>query len=193
MRAFVVEADLVVGEEIVPLAGQAHVVVAIEPDLARPPGDARAERRDRGPLRRLRLLAAERAAHAAHFDGDRGVRDVQHLGDQVLHLARMLRRGMDQHVAVLARNGERDLAFEIEVLLPADAQPALHALRARGERGRAVVLAEGVVGQDVHARRRARHRPRCTACRPRPRPWRASPRGAPRSRVCATTANTTWP
>ena len=45
-------------------------------------------------------------------------------GDDVLHLARMLGRGMDQHV-VLARNGERDLAFEIEMLLPADAQRRL--------------------------------------------------------------------
>ena len=144
-----VEPDLVVGEEIVPLAGQAHVVVAIEPDLARPPGDARGERRNGGPLRGLRLLAAERAAHAAHLDGDRRVRHVQHLGDQVLAFARMLRRDMHQHVAVLARNGERHLAFEIEVFLAADAQLSLDAPRARLERGGAVVLAERVVGQDV--------------------------------------------
>ena len=82
---FVVEADLVVGAEIVPLAGHDHVVVAVEPQLARPPGHARGERRDRGPLRRLGLLAAEGAAHAAHFDRDRGVRNVEHLGDQVLN------------------------------------------------------------------------------------------------------------
>jgi len=58
---------------------------------------------------------------------------------------------VDQHVAVLARNGERHLAFEIEVLLPADPQPALAALRACGEGRFAVVLAERVVGQHVGA------------------------------------------
>ena len=144
-----VDADLVVGQEIVPLAGEIHVVVAIEPDLAGPAGNARAECRDRGPLRGLRLLAAERAAHAAHLHRHIADRHVEHVGNEMLHLARMLRRGVDQHVAVLTRDGERHLAFEIKVLLPADAQPAFHAIGAFGERGGAVVLAEGVVGQDV--------------------------------------------
>ena len=54
----------------------------------------------------------------------------EHVGDEVLHLARMLGRGMDQHVAVLAGDGERHLAFEIEMLLPADAQLAVHAAAA---------------------------------------------------------------
>ena len=56
---------------------------------------------------------------------------------------------MDQHVAVLARNGERDLPLEIEMLLPADTQSALRAMGALGKRSRAVVLAERVVRQDV--------------------------------------------
>ena len=82
------------------------------------------------------------------------VRHVQHLRDEVLHLARMLGRGMDQHVAVLARDGERHLAFEIEMLLPADAQPCpSRGCGARRERGGAVVLAEGVVRQDVRVGR----------------------------------------
>ena len=71
-----VEADRVVRDEIVALAGEAHVVVAVEADLARLAGHARAERRDRGPLRSLRFLAAERAAHAAHLDRDRARREA---------------------------------------------------------------------------------------------------------------------
>ena len=81
-------------------------------------------------------LPPKRAAHAPHLDRHRAVRDVEHVGDEVLHLARMLGRGMDEHVAVLARNGERDLAFEIEMLLPADAQRAGDAVRRGGERVR---------------------------------------------------------
>ena len=131
------------------LAGQAHVVIAIEPDFARPAGEARAERRDCGPLRGLRLLAAECAAHAPHLDRHGDVRHFENLGDEMLHLARVLGRAIDLHVAVFARNGERDLAFEIEMLLAADAQPAFDALFGLCERGGAVVLAERIVRQNV--------------------------------------------
>ena len=58
--AVVVEADIVVDAEIVPLAGQDHVVVAVEPQLHRPPGLLRQQRRDDGDQRGLRFLAAER-------------------------------------------------------------------------------------------------------------------------------------
>src|SRR5262249_46814781 len=69
--AAVVEADVVVDLELVALAGDAHVVVTIEPDLARPAGFPRRQRRDDGKQVRLRLLAAERTAHATdiHRDG----------------------------------------------------------------------------------------------------------------------------
>ena len=120
-----VEADPPVAAEVVALAGEDEIVVAVEPQLAGPAGDARGERRDGRPLRRLALLAAEAAAHAAGLAGDVGVRDAEHAGDDMLHLGRMLRRGIDVDVAVLARDGERDLALEIEMLLPADAELAL--------------------------------------------------------------------
>ena len=144
-----VEAHLVVGDEVVAFPRQAHVVVAIEPDLARLAGEARAECRNRRPLRGLRLLAAERAAHAPGLHRDRGVRQVEHVREQMLQLARMLGRGMDLHVAVLARDRERDLAFEIEMLLAADAQLAFDALGAGGEREAGVVLAERIIRQDA--------------------------------------------
>ena len=73
-----------------------------------------------GDQRRLALLAAEAAAHAPHLDGDGVVGKAEHLGDGVLDLARMLRRGMDQHVARLAGDGVGDLTFEVEMVLAAD-------------------------------------------------------------------------
>ena len=49
--------------------------------------------------------------------------------DDVLHLARVLGGGMDEHVAVLAGHGEGDLPFQVEVLLAAQAELADQALR----------------------------------------------------------------
>ena len=126
-----VESHLPVAAEIVALAGEDEIVVAIEPQLAGPPRDLRGKGRDGRPLRRLALLAAEAAAHAADLAGDIGVRDAEHAGDDMLHLGRMLRRGIDVDVAVLARDREGDLALEIEMLLPADAELARERMRRR--------------------------------------------------------------
>ena len=60
-------ADRIIDCEIVPLAGHDHVGVAVEPELAGPAGYARRQGRNHRPLRRLRFLAAETAAHAAHL------------------------------------------------------------------------------------------------------------------------------
>ena len=71
--ALIVEADLVVDDEVVALAGRDHVVVAVRPDLD---GDAVLLRGDCGKCRELvalRLLAAEAAAHAPDLYGD-GIR-----------------------------------------------------------------------------------------------------------------------
>ena len=140
----------------------------------------RAERGERRPLRRLALLAAEAAAHAAHLDGDGVVVQAEHVGDDVLHLARMLGRGIDEHVAVLAGDGERDLAFEIEMLLAADAELAGDLPSARGSISSAgSPRLEGVVGQHRGRRRPARRRRRSPASPARSRSWRAARRGAP--------------
>ena len=115
-----VESDLVVDAERMPLARHDHVVVAVEPELGRPPGLHGGESGDDGPLRRLRFLASEAAAHAPHLDRHGVARPVKRVGDQVLHLARMLGRAMHEHVPILQGDGERDLALEIEMILSAD-------------------------------------------------------------------------
>jgi hypothetical protein len=96
---------------------------------------------DDGPLRRLRLLAAEAAAHAPHLDRHGVARPVERVGDQVLHLARMLGRAMDEHVPILHGDGERDLALEIEMILSADIDPAAEAMACRLERARRIAAA----------------------------------------------------
>jgi hypothetical protein len=52
----------------------------------------------------------------------------------VLHFGRMLGRGIDQHLAALAGKRKGDLAFEVEMLLAAAAQPAFEPLRRARER-----------------------------------------------------------
>src|SRR5260370_3456824 len=55
--------------------------------------------------------------------------------DAVLHLGRMLCRAVDQHAAILARDGERDLSLEIEMILSPGAQPSAQAMWRGGEGG----------------------------------------------------------
>ena len=66
-NAVLAEAGMVVDPHVVTFARHDHVVVAVEAHLARPAGLVGAECGERRPLRRLALLAAEAAAHAAHL------------------------------------------------------------------------------------------------------------------------------
>ena len=127
------------------LAGQREVVVAIEADLARTAGHARGERGDRRPGAGLALLAAEAAAHAPRLDGDERVRYSEDAGDDVLRLGRILRRSVHRHLVAFAGKGERRLALEIEMLLPADRELALKPMRRLADRGGGVAAPEGIV------------------------------------------------
>ena len=118
--AVVVEADFIVDQEVVALAGRRHVVVAVRPDLDRAAEPLGGDRGQRCKLVALRLLAAEAAAHPPDLDRDRMRRHAQRMRDHVLHLARVLRRGIDGDVLVLAGHRHGDLAFEVEMVLAAD-------------------------------------------------------------------------
>ena len=127
--AVVVESDVVVDDEVVSLAGHDHVVVAIEPQLARAPGLVRHQRRDAGDQRRLRLLAAEGATHAAAYDDNILRRAAGRMRDHALHFVRVLRRAVDEQAAVLLRQRHRDVALEIELVLAAAAYAPRQAIR----------------------------------------------------------------
>ncbi len=132
--AVLVEADRVVAFDIVALAGDDHVVVAVRPNLGRAPRRLGHQRRDAGKEVRLALLAAEAPAHTPHLGGDGGIDGAEHLGDEGLSLRGMLRRGVDRDLVVLAGDGKGDLAFEVEMLLAADTEAPAKGLRRLGER-----------------------------------------------------------
>ncbi|ABA47595.1 hypothetical protein BURPS1710b_3214 [Burkholderia pseudomallei 1710b] len=136
-HARVVVAHVVAVMEIVPLAGDHHVVVAIGAQLHRalqlPCGERGAAREQA----RLRFLAAEAAPHAPAFDEHVVRREPQRVRDEMLHLARVLRRAVDVHRAVFLRHRVGDLPFEIELLLAAQRELARIAMRGvRDPRGR---------------------------------------------------------
>ncbi len=128
----VVEADFIVDQKIVALARRDHVIVAIGPDFYRAVMLLGGDRGKCRELVALRFLAAEAAAHAADFDRHRMARHAERMAHHMLHFARMLRRGIDGDVLVLARHGHGDLAFEIEMILPADAHLPLQPARRLG-------------------------------------------------------------
>jgi len=119
----------------VPLAGLHHVIVAIDAKLDRTAGVTREDRSDAGKERRLRLLATEGAAHPPAFDRDRVEVNAQRMRDLDLHFAGMLRRAVHSHATLLIRNRERDLPFQIEVILAATAEASGEAVRRRRDGG----------------------------------------------------------
>ena len=152
-HAFAVEAATPVHAKVVALAGHRHVVVTVETELRRTAGHVRGQRGEAGPLRRLRLLAAERAAHPPAFADHRGVGCTEHGGHEVLHLGGVLGGGPDPHLVVFSRDGESGLAFKIEVLLAADAHAAFEPVRGGGDGGRRLPAPELVGGAASRPRR----------------------------------------
>ena len=129
-----VESDIVPDQEWMALAGCAHVVVAREPQLHRPARLDGEYGGDAGDDGGLALLAAERSSHAPHLDGNGVERQAEQMRDAMLDFGRMLGRTPDLHVAVFARHRERDLPFEVEVILTAATHFAGQAVRRAGER-----------------------------------------------------------
>ncbi len=144
-HAMIVVTDAPIGAEIMALAGQRKIVVAIEANLARTSRRARAERGNRRPGAGLTFLAAESAAHAPRLDRDERVRNAENAGDNVLRLGRVLRRGVHRHFVAFAGHGERSLAFEIEMFLPADFELAGELVGGLVDRGRGLAPSERII------------------------------------------------
>ena len=144
----IIKACLPIDAEIMALAGEHHVVVAIKPELAGFAGETRAKCGNRRPLRGLALLAAKAAAHAPDLAGDIRVGNAENPRHNVLNFGRVLRRGMNQHFRIFARNGERNLPFEIKMLLTANPEHILQTVRRLCNPRCNVAAAIGVIGQD---------------------------------------------
>ena len=130
----VVEAHRVAIVETVTLAGRHHVDLTRQPELHRPAGMVRRDRCCGCDPGGVALLAAEAAAQAAHHRRHAVKVAPEQPRADMLHLGRMLGRGMDRDVAVLAWQREGDLAFEIEMLLPADAELGFEPMRCTCQR-----------------------------------------------------------
>jgi len=114
----------IVDAEIMPLAGDGHVVVAVIAHLGGLAGARRHHGAGDGQVVALAFLAAEAAAHAPRLDPHAMHRQAQGMGDLVLDLARMLSGAVHHHVAAFLRQRQRGLALEVEMLLSAHFQPA---------------------------------------------------------------------
>jgi hypothetical protein len=79
----------------------------------------RRQRRQCGGRRRLRLFAAETAAHARHLHDNFVGGEMQNVRNDLLHFAGMLRRGNDCDRTIFAAFGVGGLRFEIKMFLPA--------------------------------------------------------------------------
>ena len=146
-----IETAAPVHTEVVTLSGHRHVVVAVEANLGGAAGHVCGEGGKTRPLRRLRFLAPERPAHPPALAHHCRAGHAEHAGDEVLYLRRMLRRGVDPHLLVLAGDRERRLPFEIEMLLPADAHTAFEPVRGCCNRGPRLPAPEFVRRQDLGA------------------------------------------
>ncbi len=129
--AVVIETGFVGVDRVVAFAGDHEVVVTIRTQFHRPMQQMRSQRSDARKDARLRFLAAKSAAHPPAFADDVVRRPVEHMRDQMLHFARMLRGTVDEHAVQFLWNGIRDLPFEIELLLSANLEFALQPMRRR--------------------------------------------------------------
>ena len=141
--ACVVEPDPEIGLVGVALAGDRHVVAALGPTAYRPAEAFRGERGEAGPQGRLLFLAAEAAAEALDLDLDQVHRQSEDRGDGLLRAARRLRRRMHADAAVVARQGQRALRLQVDVLGRADVDFAADHRRAGRPGGIDVAEREG--------------------------------------------------
>ena len=125
--------------EIVPLAGDDHVVVAVIAHLGGPPRQMRHQPAGHGQRIALAFLATEPAAHAAAFDPDRVHRKPKRLGHLVLDLGRVLGGGLHHH-APLGGKREGGLTLQIEMLLPAHVEAPFDHMRRGGDGGPGIAL-----------------------------------------------------
>jgi hypothetical protein len=133
----------------VTLARHLHVGVFVVDNAGGAAGVIRDERGHHRGDRGLRFLAAEAAAHAFADADDFVMADAEHLGDNGLDFGRVLRRGVDDDLALFAGVGKRGLRLEIKLLLAADVERAAEAVGRGGEDGGCVARGDAARDAEV--------------------------------------------
>src|SRR6202041_3024412 len=78
------------------------------------------------------------------------------MSNDLLYFGRMLRRAVDQHRAIFLGHGDRDLALEIEMILPPHVHGTLHSMRRLGQCLLRPASRETLGGQHGYLRRKRR-------------------------------------
>ena len=102
------------------MAGERHVLIAVETHAHRLAGVMRRERGERGRRRGLRFLAAETSAHARHLHHDFVRGQMQNVRHDLLDFGWMLCRRSNEYRTVLAAFSPRRIRLQIEMFLTAE-------------------------------------------------------------------------
>ncbi|MNH07887.1 hypothetical protein D3C79_672890 [compost metagenome] len=154
----VVKTDVILDVEGVTFAGHQHVFNPRQTHLGRLAGEVGDDRAQTGGAGGLGFLAAKTTSHAAHIDDNLVHRYVEHFGNQLLDFSRVLSRAVDDHSAVFGRHHRRDLGLQVKMLLAADVQGALNAVRgARQGAGRVATLVGMAVEDEMFLAQRFDH------------------------------------
>ena len=135
-----VKAYGIVNAEIMAFTCDDHIVITVIAHFA---GASRARGGDgtgHGERIALTFLATKTTAHAPRLYPHGVHRRAKRLCHLMLDLGRVLGGGMDDHVAIILRQGEGGLTFEVEMLLPADIDRPAQSLGGGGQRGCGVAL-----------------------------------------------------
>jgi len=130
-----VKAYGIVDAEIVAFACDDHIVIAVIAHFAGASRAGGCHGTGHGERIALTFLATKTTAHAPRLYPHGVHRRAKRLCHLVLDLGRVLGRGMDNHVAIILRQGEGGLTFEVEMLLPADIDRPAQSLGGGGQRG----------------------------------------------------------
>ncbi len=138
------------------LAGDEHVCIAIEPQLHRPARLARQDGCCRCDERGLALFSAEATAHAAALHRHAVGMHSKRMRHDMLDFGRVLSGAVNQDRAVFLGKRDGDLAFEIEVILPADRRRALQPMSCSRQHLVWLAAHDALRWKNVAARRQCR-------------------------------------
>ena len=133
-------------------AGHDHIAIFIINDASRPPGHRCDECRHDRRNRRLRLLAAEPAAHSLALTNDLVHRQTERFGDNRLGFGRILCRRNDLDRARFAGYCDACLRFEVKLFLAAGTKGRRKFVWRTGKRRLHITPANGTLGADIRFR-----------------------------------------